>query len=202
LTARKADEIDGVDLLIGVHVATDCFDALNISDGVAAVRLANLAELCERSEQNIRVRLHELRKKGWLDFEQPAPGQRAAWRIWLVGLAHEGTDSTPAPHTNNRPTKTPLPVLSSSSTGPAPEIGANPHGESAGTSSRAPQADFEEQDIRDETKRDEDEKKAAASENLDHLGVETTAAGDDLRDAIERARRFDEMFPPRARRAS
>jgi hypothetical protein len=203
IDARKADDIDGVDLLIGVHVATDCFDALNISDGVAAVRIANLAELCERSEQNIRVRLHELRKKGWLDFEQPAPGQRAAWRIWLVGLAHEGTDSTPAPQTNNRPTtKTPLPVLSSSSTSSSLELGANRQGESDGTSPQAQQADFEQQDIRDETKRDEYERKAASSEDLDHLGVETTAAGDDLLDAIERARLFDEMFPPRSRRAS
>jgi hypothetical protein len=47
-----------------------------------------------------------------------------------------------------------------------------------------------------------EETKAGNEEELDHLGVETTAAGDDLLDAIERARLFDEMFPPKAKRAS
>jgi hypothetical protein len=203
IDARIADEIDAVDVLIGVHVATDCFDALNTSDGVAPVRLSGLAELCGVSEETIRRRLHELRKQGWLDFEQPAPGQRAAWRIWLVGLAYEGADSSPAPQTNHRPTtETPPSVWSSSSTDLPPETPANRHGKRARTSTQAPQAEVEQSDKRNETRRNENEKKAATSENLDHLGVETTVAEPDPLDALERARRFDEMFPPRRRQAS
>ena len=56
------------------------------------------------------------------------------------------------------------------------------------------------------TRRDEDERKTGIEEKLDTAVGETTAAefirDQQERDPLERARRFDEMFRPGAKRAS
>jgi len=200
--AHLADELDHLHVLIGLHVAARCYEVRNTSDGVAAIRLTQLAELCGNvSIETIRRKLHEL-EPTWIACEVE-PGQRSAWRIRLTGLAHEAVADTPHPHDlHTTSTETPPRVWRSTSTGLEAAEGLNPHGKRERTSTRPPELASEEQDIRDETKRDENETKAASSENQDHLGVETTAASNDLADALGRARLFDEMFPPRRWRTS
>jgi len=181
--AHIADELDAVHVLIGLHVAARCYEVINTSGGVAPIRLAPLAELCEVSEETVRRRLHDLRDWGWLGFEAPVPGQRSAWRIWLLGLAHEGGDSTRAPQTCHRPTtETPPRPRSSSSTAATSKEGAIPHGEKESTSTRAPQSDSAREDKRNETKRNE---KSLTEEKLDHVVGETTAAASD-RELLDR----------------
>jgi hypothetical protein len=200
--AHDADEIDWMHFVIGVHVAAQCFEVRNTSDSVAAIRLSTLAELCGNvTDQTIRNKLHDL-KPAWIDFDV-RQGQRSAWRIRLTGLAQETETTTPLP-SDFKPTSnetTPF-VLKLTSNDSEPDDVAIPHGERARTSTRLQNSDSEVLDKRNETKRNEDERKASTRGNLDHLGVETTVAGDDLADALERARLFDERFPPPPRRAS
>jgi hypothetical protein len=202
--AHIADEIDHLHVLIGLHIAARCYEVRNTSHGVAAIRLASLAELCgNTSTETIRRKLHELEPE-WIACEVE-PGQRSAWRIRLTGLAHEADTNTAPPHDLHRTsTKEPPPVWRFTSTDLEPGGGANPHGETASGATRLPHGVFERPDKRNETKRNDDERKAGIEgkngENLDTAVGETTVAADF--DPIERARQFDEMFPPRARRAS
>jgi hypothetical protein len=187
--AHIADELDATHVLLGLHLAARCYEVVNTAGGVAAVRLAVLAELCEVSNETARRKLHELRELGWIDFDAPEPGQRVAWRIWLTGLAREDESdarSTRAPyqlHTSS--TKDPPSVWSSSSTGPRPHVGEIPYGESVSTSTRAPQREAPVSDRRDETRREEN---SLSKENYDHLVGKTT--GEAAAEALERERAF------------
>jgi hypothetical protein len=151
--AHIADELDAQHVLVGLHVAARCEQDRNTAGGVAAIRLAWLAELCEVSVETVRRKLHELRERGWIDFDAPDPGQRAAWKIWLTGLARgdqSDPNSTRAPHELHTD---PPSVWSSSSKDLPAEDGAIPHDDRDRTSTRAP---HEESAIpTDETRRDE-----------------------------------------------
>jgi hypothetical protein len=200
--AHIADEIDSTHLVLGVHIAARCYEVRNTSDGVAAIRLSSLAELCgDVSTETIRRKLHEL-EPDWIACEV-GQGQRSAWRIRLTGLAHEADTDTPLPrdlHTTS--TETPLPVWKLTSTARDAGEAITPHDERDAGPTRPPQRVSGRQNKRNDTRRDEYEKKAGIEEKLDTVVGETTAAELDPLDALERARLFDEMFPPRARRAS
>jgi hypothetical protein len=207
--AHIADEIDSMHLVIGLHIAARCYEVRNTSDGTAAIRLSWLAELCgDISTETIRRKLHEL-EPDWIVCEV-GQGQRSAWRIRLTGLAQEPGTATPLPHDlHTTSTKPAPPAWKSTSTAPEAGETAIPLGERDASLTRLPHRISQRQDKRNETKRNEDETRAASSEKLDHLGVETTGADFDAaefiqdqrrRDSLERARRFDEMFPPKAKR--
>jgi hypothetical protein len=197
--AHIADELDAVHVLIGLHIAARCYEVLNTSNGVAPIRLSWLAELCEVSEETVRRKLHELRDGGWLDFEAPAPGQRSAWRIWQIGLAHDEAGTSRAPQTYHRPTtETPLSLWSSSSTDAPPEEHAIPHGERERTSTRAPQDALPKTDKRNEYENDQSQKQTLDEEKLDHVEGEATprTREPELEEALRPDQLEENPFPP------
>jgi hypothetical protein len=185
--AHLADEIDSIHLVIGVHIAARCYEVRNTSDGVAAIRLSSLAELCgDVSTETIRRKLHEL-EPAWIACEV-GQGQRSAWRIRLTGLAHEADAGTPPPRDfHATSTETPLPVWKLTSTELDASGATIPHDERDAGPARPPQPVSERQNKRNETRRDEYEKRAGTEEKLDTAVAETTTARLNPLDALERA---------------
>ena len=64
IEANRADELDATHVLVGTHLAAQCYEARNTADGVATVRLRTLADLCGKSTETIRKKLHDLRDRG------------------------------------------------------------------------------------------------------------------------------------------
>lgn len=99
--AWRAGELDLRHVGLGYYLATRCFEAGNTTGGVAAVRLSELVEVCEASDDTARRKLHDLRDAGWIDFEVPRRGPGSTWRIRLAGLTVSDHDAAGFP-TNNR----------------------------------------------------------------------------------------------------
>jgi hypothetical protein len=179
--AHIADELDAAHVVIGVHVAARCYEVRNTAGGVAALRLSALAELCGVSDETVRRKLHELRERRWIDFTPPGSGQRAAWRVWLTGLARDRESSRAPQQLHSSSTKDPPPVWSSSSTG-LPGSGTGiPLGNTESTSTPAPQDEVPVPDRRNETRRDET---FLTEENYDHVVGKTTAKTPELERAF------------------
>lgn len=177
IRAHDAGELDAKHVLVGALVAARCYDVRNTADGVAGIRLAWLAELCEFSEETVRTKLRELEERGWIGFDAPRPGQRVGWRIWLEGLAVAERDADPPPAEFQADGSS---VGSSSSRASEPERAVTPHGATERTSRRAPDAELEQGDKRDETRRLEaKEENPRSEEKLDHVVDKTTAAESD-----------------------
>jgi hypothetical protein len=183
-------------VLCAFYVAARCFEAKNTGAGVAPIELSTVARLCSVSPETIRRTLHDLRRWGWIDFEA-GDGGDPAWRIWLTGLSLEEPSPRPL---HDLSTKAPAPVWRGLSTASPDSEGANPHRETEHDSTTSPQSDSAETPIRDETKREKTTPRS--EEKLDDVLGKTTGAEFVPLDALERARRFDEMYPPRRRRAS
>jgi hypothetical protein len=186
--AHIADELDGLHVLLGLHISARCYEVANTSRGIAAIRLSWLAELCAANVETIRRKLHDLRQRGWIDFDAPDPGQRIAWRIWLTGLARQPEDSKQAPHQlHTSSTETRPPVWSSSSTDLRGEKASILLEQSDGGLAQAPHALSAQGDRRNETRREERAKEQPLSEegNYDHAPGKTTEADFD-RDGTDR----------------
>jgi len=143
---------------------------------VAAIRLSWLAELCEKHPKTIRLKLEDLRDRGWIDFEKPRPGQHIAWKIWLTGLVVVFDSTAPAQRQlSASSTKHLPPAFSSSSTGQSGEVDAIPLGDSDNSPSPAQHASSAP--ATNETRPDQTRTKSEqlSEGKLDHVLGKTTA---------------------------
>lgn len=196
--AHEADELDAKHVLIGTLLAARCYQVRNTAGGIAASRLSALAELGECSEETVRTKLHELRERGWIDLEAPRPGQRAAWRIWLTGLAlRDESSDRAAPELQTSSRGEHRSVGSSSSRGAHSPKPANPHEQRQRTSRRTPDAPLKRLDKRNETRPDERREDLRSKEKLDHVvGEAPSRAALDFDESLRPDLVEENPFPP------
>jgi hypothetical protein len=178
--ATRRGEVNGRQYLLGCYLAGE----VHFQTGEVSLTLRALADGCDWqwSEDTLLRDLRALRP-AWIDFEV-GQGQRQPYVFRLTGLRRRETQ---LPQDFRTETRSPAEVTSRLRKS---EQAANPQPKSGFVSAQPRHGGSPKEEKRRE------ETKAGNEEKLDHLGVETTVAGDDLLDAIKRARLFDEMFPP------
>jgi hypothetical protein len=188
---------------LGCHLSAESYRRRNTDDSVIEIFPSSLAELFGVGGRTVRRWLRILEEKEQIRCEV-RKGQRGPWRITLRGLANPATWT---------PADAPVSGSEEGLVQVGVQVGVQEKHASGKASSPRPAQPVSQSVSQSSALTNETNlaKPLDEEEKLDHLEGETAAAEFDAaefireqreRDPIERAGRFDEMFPRRPRRAS